>query len=94
MSRGIDRRSFIAASLAGGAALTFEAKIALAAGPAVPDATVLNAFIRILPDNSVIIGAKNPEIGQGIKTMLPMLLADELDVAWEQVKIEQTDAND
>lgn len=94
MSRGMDRRSFIAASLAGGAALTFEARIALAAGPAVPDATTLNAFIRILADNSVIIGAKNPEIGQGIKTMLPMLLADELDVAWEQVKIEQTDANE
>ncbi len=90
----LSRRSFIAASLAGGAALTFEAKIALAAGPGVPDATVLNAFIRILPDNSVIIGAKNPEIGQGIKTMLPMLLADELDVTWEQVKIEQTDANE
>jgi isoquinoline 1-oxidoreductase beta subunit len=94
MSRGIDRRSFIAASLAAGAALTFEAQIALAAGPGMPEATVLNAFIRILPDNSVIIGAKNPEIGQGIKTMLPMLLAEELDVSWEQVKIEQTDAND
>jgi isoquinoline 1-oxidoreductase beta subunit len=90
----MDRRSFIAASLAGGAALTFEARIALAAGPAVAGATMLNAFIRILADNSVIIGAKNPEIGQGIKTMLPMLLADELDVAWEQVKIEQTDANE
>jgi isoquinoline 1-oxidoreductase beta subunit len=90
----LSRRSFIAASLAGGAALTFEAQIALAAGPGLPEATVLNAFIRILPDNSVIIGAKNPEIGQGIKTMLPMLLAEELDVAWEQVKIEQTDANE
>lgn len=94
MSRGMDRRSFIAASLAGGAALTFDAHLALAAGPGMPEATVLNAFIRIMPDNSVIIGAKNPEIGQGIKTMLPMLLADELDVAWEQVKIEQTDANE
>ena len=93
-NKGIDRRSFIAASFAAGAALTFEAKIALAAGPGVTEATMLNAFIRILPDNSVIIGAKNPEIGQGIKTMLPMLLADELDVAWEQVKIEQTDANE
>jgi len=94
MNRGMNRRSFIAASLAGGVALTFEAQIALAAGPGVSDATVLNAFIRINADNSVIIGAKNPEIGQGIKTMLPMLLADELDVTWEQVRIEQTDANE
>ncbi len=90
----LTRRSFIAASLAGGAALTFEAHVALAAGPGVSDAAVLNAFIRIMPDNTVIIGAKNPEIGQGIKTMLPMLLADELDVSWEQVRIEQTDANE
>lgn len=90
----MNRRSFIAASLAGGAVLTFEAQLAFAAGPGMAEGTLLGAFIRILPDNSVIIGAKNPEIGQGVKTMLPMLLADELDVAWEQVRIEQTDANE
>jgi isoquinoline 1-oxidoreductase beta subunit len=51
----------------------------------------LNAYISIAPNNAITIVSKNPEIGQGIKTMLPMLIADELDAEWEQVRITQGD---
>ena len=46
-------------------------------------------FVEVRPDNRVIIGVAQPEIGQGVRTSMPMLVAEELDVEWSSVSIEQ-----
>jgi isoquinoline 1-oxidoreductase beta subunit len=91
------RRSLLKASAAAGGGLLLQAilsplaSIAMAetSGEDVGEAAALNAFIRIAPDGVVTIMSKNPEIGQGIKTMLPMVIAEELGVDWKNVRIEQ-----
>lgn len=91
------RRDFLkVTALAGGGILLASYAEPLEAlqrlGGAAPAADpTLSAFIRITADNVVTITAKNPEIGQGIQTMLPMLIAEELDVDWAQVRVEQAD---
>ena len=46
-------------------------------------------YVEILPNGEVIIGSAQPEIGQGVKTALPMLVAEELDVGWSHVSVRQ-----
>lgn len=93
----LSRRTLLKAGALAGGGLVLTATMPLVARAATAGAAAkgaqLNAFITISPDNVITIVGKNPEIGQGIKTMLPMLIADELDADWSQVKIVQGDAD-
>ncbi len=84
------RREFLKVSAAVGGGLLLTVALPRLSQAAVKDVdAVLNIYVRISPDNTVTIMSKEPEIGQGIKTSLPMVVADELDADWTQVRIEQ-----
>jgi isoquinoline 1-oxidoreductase beta subunit len=95
----IDRRTVLKASLLAGGGLALEmlmplpAQLARAMDGKEAVAAELSAFVAIAPDGTVTIVSKNPEIGQGVKTSLPMMVADELDCDWSQVRIAQADVD-
>jgi isoquinoline 1-oxidoreductase beta subunit len=90
----VSRRSFLAASSVAGGGLLLDLSfptVAPAAAPAAHPAAAggtINAYIRISPDDTVTIVCKNPEIGQGIKTSFPQIIAEELDADWKNVRTE------
>lgn len=88
----LSRRAFLTASLAAGGGLMLTLSLPALSEAAMPAAEArgvpLTAYIRIALDGTVTILAKNPEMGQGVKTALPMLIAEELDVSWANVRSE------
>ena len=82
---GVSRRAFLTtgAAVGGGFLLNFSIPgFALAKSGTSEASATLNAYIWILPNGETHIVNKNPECGQGIKTSFPMIIAEELDVAW------------
>ncbi len=90
----LSRRDFIrVAALTGGGmivgyALSGSALAQTTASAATTQTFAPNPFITITPDGVVTLVAKNPELGQGVKTALPMILAEELGAEFSKVKIE------
>ncbi|WP_164851258.1 xanthine dehydrogenase family protein molybdopterin-binding subunit [Larkinella soli] len=86
----MQRRFFLQTSLTAGGALLlgFHLRGKRPAG-ASPASVELNGFVRIAPDNRITIMASRPEIGQGVKTSVPLLIAEELDADWSDIQVEQ-----
>jgi isoquinoline 1-oxidoreductase beta subunit len=92
----MDRRTFLQVTTVAGGGLmialyTPELLAQRGGGPGNAVLPLASNYITINPDNTFTIVAQNPETGQGIKTALPQLIADELDVDWKQVTIKQAD---
>ena len=96
VNKDIDRRSFLKATLVAGGALVFGVSLPTRSRaeerfnlPAEPVADFQpNAFIKIAPDGRVTIVVGQAEMGQGVLTSLPMIVADELEVEWKNVGFE------
>ncbi len=92
----LSRRSFLSASAAAGGGLMLTVTLPRF-GEAVAQegaTSTLTAYIAIAADGAVTIQAKNPEVGQGIRTSLPMIIAEELDVDWADVTVVQAPFNE
>src|SRR5713101_1270319 len=93
----VNRRDFLKAGTAGGVALVIGFRLSRSTfADQDQEKKTLNPFdawVRITPDNHVTLILGKSEMGQGIMTALPMILAEELCVDWKQVKVEQAPTN-
>jgi len=93
------RRSFLKATALAGGGMMLSFSWLAGCKPPTPDEALtlprewfeLNSYIKIGENGVVTLMAPNPEFGQNVKTSLPMMLAEELDIDWKNVIVEQAD---
>ena len=93
----IDRRSFLQMGVLAGGGLAlnlYPSSFAKAQDSPAPPNLTPQAFIHIAPDGVVTIMARASESGQGMRNLLPMLIAEELDVDWKDVRVQQAELNE
>jgi isoquinoline 1-oxidoreductase beta subunit len=90
----ISRRGFLGVSAAAGSGLVvwFYLPHHLRSGASKDDFSP-NAYLRIAPDGKITVVVARSEMGQGVRTALPMILAEELEADWSQISIEQAGAS-
>jgi isoquinoline 1-oxidoreductase subunit beta len=88
----LSRREFVAVGVAAGTGLVIGFYLPHR-GASKNDVFSPNAYLRITPDNKVTIVVARSEMGQGVRTALPMILAEELEADWKQIEIEQAGAS-
>ena len=98
MTPDFTRREFVRAGLAAGAGLTLAVSLGGCAGEAPPPTGSApfapDAWIRIGADDTVTVMVDRSEMGQGVSTALPMLVAEELDADWSTVRYQFAPANE
>jgi len=88
----LSRREFIAAGVAAGAGLVIGFYLPHGSNGGGEEFSP-NAYLKITPENKVIVVVARSEMGQGVRTSLPMILAEELEADWKQIQIEQAGAS-
>src|SRR5207248_6171959 len=86
------RRAFLQISVAAGSAFLVSSKVPNLLAQSGAAEFAPNAYIRIGSDDKIRLWVTRSEMGQGVRTALPMMLADELDVDWTKIIVEQAAA--